>query len=375
MRQGFAFFPGRTDFAWAASDGAEGVCPAPGSSAFPYAGHFVMRTGWQEDDAYLFFDGGPFGYGHQHEDKLSLVVYAHGRAHIVDPGNYPYDASQWRRYVLSTRAHNTVMVDGLEQNRRGLPRDRYVVSEPLPHTWVSEPEYDYVSAAYSEGYGPERDRTVTHTRSILFLKPGLWFVTDILVPSDDRTHRYEAMFHLDAVGAERVAGGRGVETRNVGESNVGIYGLATGAEISVEIVCGQEDPVVQGWIPRGGPYECQPIPTAVFSAEGCGPVVMSYAVCPVPGGRLSPILAAEALRDMSGDLPSIAGHVELRAGGQVYFGQRMAGAGVMRNPRAETDAEATALEVNADGVVTRVCLVKGTEAKLFGDALQVGDRI
>ncbi len=52
------------------------------------------------DDRYMLFDAGPFGYGHQHEDALSFVIYAYGKYMLVDPGNYPYDSSEWRKYVL-----------------------------------------------------------------------------------------------------------------------------------------------------------------------------------------------------------------------------------------------------------------------------------
>ena len=100
---GFKFFPERPDFQWAATGRLAGKKPEMLSYGFPYAGHFAMRTGWDSDDLYLFFDGGPFGYGHQHEDKLNIMLYAYGRVHVVDPGNYPYDSSQWRTYVLSTR--------------------------------------------------------------------------------------------------------------------------------------------------------------------------------------------------------------------------------------------------------------------------------
>ena len=97
MEEGFGYFPYRKDFQWSATGGANGERPTEVSYAFPYAGHFVMRSGWDKDDRYLLMDAGPFGYGHQHEDKLSFVLYAHGKVHVTDPGNYAYDSSQWRR--------------------------------------------------------------------------------------------------------------------------------------------------------------------------------------------------------------------------------------------------------------------------------------
>ncbi len=374
MRGGFKFFLERRDFEWAATDRQEGKKPEIMSCAFPYAGHFVMRSGWDLQDRYLFFDGGPFGYGHQHEDKLSIMVYSHGRVHVVDPGNYPYDSSQWRKYVLSTRAHNTVMVDRLEQNQRGKPREQYVVSEPLPHTWISENSYDYASAGYDLGYGPERDRSVRHTRSILFVKPDFWIVTDFLKASDGNSHSYEGMFHLDAEGAEALATGCGVTTKNAArESNFAIYAIGS-TPVSVEIVSGREEPTVQGWIPRGKPYECRPIPTPVFNAEGEGTVVMSYILYPVAAGETSPVTRVERLSvTAENDLAVIAGRIHLRDGKSIYFLQREAGEGLVRMDGHETEAEAGAIALGEDGKIARLNLVNGGTLRKNGTALKEGD--
>ena len=376
LRGGFKFFPERKDFQWAASNRAEGVAPENVSSAFPYAGHFAMRSGWDEQDRYLFFDGGPFGYGHQHEDKLNIMVYAFGRVHIVDPGNYPYDSSQWRTYVLSTRAHNTVMVDGLEQNQRGKSREEYVVSEPLPHTWISEETHDYASASYDLGYGPERDTTVTHTRSILFVKPDFWIVTDFMKASDDQSHTYEAMFHLDADGAEVLDSGQGVETRNAdGESNFGIYGIGTAA-LSVDVVEGQEEPTVQGWIPRGKPYECQPIPTPIFKAEGKGVVAMSYVLCPIRAGETSPVVQVDRFEATAdGGRHAIAGRIGFQDGTAFYFVQAEAGDGMVRAGAGETDAEAGGVMVSQSGVIENCVLVGGNTLRWNGHVVGVGDSL
>ncbi len=372
MQGGFRFFPERTDFRWAGSRGAEGTKPQTLACAFPYAGHFVMRSGWEPDDLYLFFDGGPFGYGHQHEDKLNIMLYAHGRVHVVDPGNYPYDSSQWRTYVLSTRAHNTVMVDGMEQNQRGKSREEYVVSEPLPHTWISNEKCDYASASYDLGYGPDRDQTVTHTRSILFVKPEFWIVTDILRPSDEASHTYEAMFHLDADDAEVLANGRSVMTKNNGgESNLGIYAIST-KPMDVRIVSGQEEPTVQGWIPRGGPYQCEPIPTAIFKAEGDGPTLMSYVLYPVKAGEVSPVAHVEYIPAVADNgRVAIAGQIALRDGRAFYFVQSEAGEGWIRAADGETDAEAGAMEL-ADGWVNKIALANGQTVRVYGQEIREG---
>ncbi|MCD6360599.1 MAG: alginate lyase family protein, partial [Armatimonadetes bacterium] len=138
LEKGFGYFPHRTDFQWIATEGAEGAVPEHTSYALPYCGHYVMRSGWDPDDLYMLLDAGPFGSGHQHEDKLTFVLYAHGQLQVVDGGSYMYDHSRWRRYVLSTRGHNTVMVDGLDQRRRKV-RSTWTLPhpfEPLDNPWA-----------------------------------------------------------------------------------------------------------------------------------------------------------------------------------------------------------------------------------------------
>ena len=161
MRSAVKDYPGRADFLWAQTKGAQGRPPAETSHAFPYAGYYVMRSGWEPDAMWAVLDAGHFGYGHQHEDKLSLLLHAYGRLLLTEGGNYAYDASEMRRYVLSTRAHNTIRVDGEDQNRRlAYDRARFDVAIPSDGSLRITPEYDVAEGIYDEGYGPEAQRVV-----------------------------------------------------------------------------------------------------------------------------------------------------------------------------------------------------------------------
>ena len=80
------------------------------------SGYFVIRN----LDDMLVVDCGEVGPdyqpGHAHCDTLSFELASDGRTIIVDSGVYDYEDSEMRRYVRSTRAHNTAMVDGCEQS-------------------------------------------------------------------------------------------------------------------------------------------------------------------------------------------------------------------------------------------------------------------
>ena len=90
---------------------------APASASFPVGGFHVLRRGALE----AFVSCGPSGQrgigGHSHNDKLSLELYAAGVPAVCDAGTGSYTGDpELRNALRSTRAHATVVVDGLEQS-------------------------------------------------------------------------------------------------------------------------------------------------------------------------------------------------------------------------------------------------------------------
>jgi len=83
----------------------------------PHSSYYVVRSGWEPGAEFLVFDAGWWGAGHQHEDKLNFVYYAHGRPLVTDSGIYRYSDDEWERYFRGSRGHNSVLVDGLGQCR------------------------------------------------------------------------------------------------------------------------------------------------------------------------------------------------------------------------------------------------------------------
>ena len=295
LADGFKLFPHRTDFEYVASNRGRGTVPVKLSVAFPYSGHHVMRSGWDADATYLLHDIAPFGYGHQHEDKLHFVLWAHGRQLVLDPGNFSYDRSRWRKYVLATYGHNTVMVDGQGQNRRG-KRETYFWprpwSTPSPAgsdaRWFSSEQCDYSSGVYADVYGPQQAIDVRHTRQVIYLKqPNLFVITDALVPADGGQHAYEALFHLDSEEAT-VAEGDVVSTVNQGQANLSITPMGTSG---VQIVKGKEDEPVQGW--SNGPWRA--VPTAIYSSAGTGTLRMAFVMEPVAADGRAKLSSARML--------------------------------------------------------------------------------
>lgn len=318
-------YPERADFRWAATRGQAGTPPAAPSLAFPYAGYYVSRTGWTLDAVWALFDGGPFGFAHQHEDKLNLLLHAYGWLLLTEGGNYAYDSSEMRRYVLSTRAHNTIRVDGHDQNRR-LGYDRHdpaILTTPAGARWHMAEDYDAVEATYDEGYGsfpanrplsmagavfhgeqpyPQADRTVSHSRRVLCLKRGLaglgpcLLVIDRLRPVDDAPHTYQVLWHFGSDGAE--LDGLTARGNDPGAANLAIVPAAVDG-LRGAIVAGQETPEWQGWKAtrnnEQGPYE--PAPTAVYEWTVSGPVRLVTLLYPMRVGDVCPVVTLTAAPD------------------------------------------------------------------------------
>ncbi len=357
LKTGFGYFPQRTDFQWVATEGAEGMMPEHNSYPLPYCGHYIMRSGWDPDDLYMLLDAGPFGSGHQHEDKLTLIMYAHGRLQLVDGGSYMYDKSRWRRYVLGTRAHNTVMVDRLDQRRRKVPATRVLPFpfEPLGTPWVSEEDFDYVQGVYDSGYGYDEDLQVTHTRSVLFVKPDCWLVLDRMTPGGDQSHLYESLLHIDA---QEAVVGEDLTVTSVtaeGESRLAIVPLPTDG-LSARVVKGKEDEPVQGWSwATGGPKGA--IPTAVYEIEGAGERTMCYVLWPLEADEELPIESIKRLD--AEDASVVCGEMLLRDGGRRLF-LFAPEAGKHEFGGWSTDAEVAFVSLDADGEVERSFMVGGS---------------
>ncbi len=260
-----------------------------------------MRTGWAPDAVWALLDAGHFGYGHQHEDKLSLLLHAYGRLLLTEGGNYAYDASEMRRYVLSTRAHNTVRVDGEDQNRRlAFSRERFDVSIPSDGSLRITPTHDVAAGVYDEGYGPDAARMAAHRRTVIFLKqsnplPGpCAIVIDRLIPSDAAPHTYQFLWHLNANSVE--TDGLAVRSVDPDQPNLTILPTARPGSLSVRVAHGEETPEFQGWraIKNHQQGDFAPTPTAIYEWTVVGPARLVTLLFPVRPGEACPVAAVNA---------------------------------------------------------------------------------
>ena len=242
FRRGAETF-GRQDMLYRATHGAQGSPPKHTSYAFPYAGFYVMRSGWDSQARYLLFEAGPYGMGHQHEDKLQIDLHAYGRSLLLDPGRFTYVGGPWRSYFRGTHSHCTIAVDGHGQSRRSTNRRLWVVKEPNDNIWISNDVLDYAAGSYSDGYG--RGAQVLHVRKVLFVKDDYWVVTDRLYdPAGAGEHEFASQFQFRDVGA--TVDDRASAQSHNDDANLLIIPAAPG-KFRVDVVEGQTEPP-RGWI-------------------------------------------------------------------------------------------------------------------------------
>lgn len=365
LEQAAADFPARPGFRWGATAGGEGEPPPPDSVCLPYSGHCILRGGWARDDLHLLFDAGPFGAGHQHEDKLGVLAYAFGKPLLVEGGVYMYDQSRWRRYVLSTRAHNTIRVDGLDQRSRG-ERSSYVLPhpfQPLPIPWFSSAEADFAEGTYEHGYGQPKEKVadVRHRRGVFFLKPDHWVVSDVLSPGDERSHEYEAIFHLNA----GEAAGEGLAVRAAGSQSPGLLLQAAPCPgLGVRLVKGLEEEPVQGWANQ--PW--RPVPTALFEWQASGVSRQMFLIHPSAPGKQAPVRAVEALPVTTPEgtpAAALAMRIRFADGRTELICHADPGAGLCRFGGWETDARGAVVGLDGSGRAVRTAACLGSRLRRF----------
>jgi len=182
----------RNDWLYIATNGEKGSKPESCPSVmFPWAGHMIMRSGFDRDAHFAFFDVGPWGTGHQHNDKLHLSVSASGKDFLVDAGRFAYRgevADRFRRYATGSLSHNVVIPDGKTQNSGPL-KSIEPVSEK---NYAITEKYDFASGSFDRYTGLEG--TFIHNRSVLYVRGKFWVVLDHF--NTDRPRTIETLWHF-----------------------------------------------------------------------------------------------------------------------------------------------------------------------------------
>ena len=271
---------GRDDWLYVGTRGGDGTPPAVLSQAFEHGGVYVMRTGWDRDDTFLAFDGGPWGYSHQHDDRLGFVLSALGRPFLIDPGRYLYDGSNpysRQMYLNTTRAHSTLTIDGEGQADRWF-RETWQPRDKLDNTWLVTDEVQRVAGSHRLGYGENGRIPVEHRRSIMFFGPDVFLVLDRLTGEGEHDVDSRLQFYPGDVTEDG-----GVWHTAYDDANLAALPLMDAAfEVAVEK--GLLDPT-RGWYSERV-NQIEPSPTLVVHARAPLPLRGAFLLVPYRGTAL-----------------------------------------------------------------------------------------
>lgn len=193
----------------------------------------------------VIMDVGALGYnriaGHGHADSLMLLLSAAGEDFLVDPGTYCYNAAPaLRHYFRGTAAHNTAMVDGLDQSVYG---GSFLWLRDIQTTLHALAEQDGVVTAEASHDGYQRlDDPLRHTRSIRWdAASGELLVQDRFDCA--RPHQVALHWHFAPECALQQDGPAWQARRSVGSLALACEGLP------VRLEQGRETPPL-GWLSR-----------------------------------------------------------------------------------------------------------------------------
>ena len=160
----------------------------PHGCYFPDGGLVSFHTalGDREKDISFLMRSSPYGsVSHGHADQNAFAIEAFGRGLAIATGYYPWYGSphhdQWTR---STRAVNSILVDGQGQEQRSWEAVGRIMA------FAATPGYDYVEGEAAPAY---KDRLLRFRRHVIHVRPGIFVIfDDIQAP---RPARYQWLLH------------------------------------------------------------------------------------------------------------------------------------------------------------------------------------
>lgn len=206
------------------------------SRAFKNGGFYIMRHG----NLYMIIDCVPADpkalSGHKHNSRLSFELFACDKSFIIDPGTYIYTADKKMRNLFrSTKYHNTVVVDDVEQN--SFDEDKLFAIKPdaavKVNRWLTTENHDFLDAEHN-GYARLK-ASVIHKRKIFFNKyEKYWIIKDMLAGERGYKHRFDLYFHFAPMEL-KVRDDLVIETDNKNGANIMVSLLETeGIEMKIE---------------------------------------------------------------------------------------------------------------------------------------------
>jgi len=240
--------------AYILSGSTKGRKPEKELAVFSDGGYAFVRSPQPTDgeavgrSSYLAFSAAFHSRAHKHADDLNIVWFDHGQQILTDSGRYGYGqlldsnaaqraegfyyADPERQYVESTIAHNTLMMDGVDQDRKR----RQPYGSALGKCFVENDVFDLSARVHHLDY--------IHRRRIIF-RPGVELILKDSVFSQSPETRNGTLWFNVAGDFRLERSGERVEFSR--ETSDGTLLLSVNSQGRlVEPVRGQTNPM-RGW--------------------------------------------------------------------------------------------------------------------------------
>ncbi|WP_026210486.1 alginate lyase family protein [Flexithrix dorotheae] len=230
----------KKDWEYIITNGKSGEKPKDGPSYFyPWAGHLISRSGFDENAHWSFFDIGPWGSGHQHNDKLHLSISAYGRDLLVDAGRFAYrgeTAIKFRPYAKSSAGHNLILIDG-----KGQAPGPKLAEAPVSKThYKITDDFDYATNSFSNFQDTKGE--IKHQRALFYVRGEFWVVVDRILT--DQHRKIDALWHWHPECL--VAQEHSIVKTNNEKGNLAVIPVGK-QKFDLSFIKGQEEPEIQGW--------------------------------------------------------------------------------------------------------------------------------
>jgi heparinase II/III-like protein len=202
---------------------------------FSKSGYVSIRSAGENVRSMLFVPGMSHVYAHKHSDELSFVLWEFGRYIFVDSGKYTYDDNAWRGYFVSAAAHNTISLE----------------TTPFRFTSIVRQGSNFSEFRRVRDYfrikGTVRRRDLFRQKREIRYSPGKWILVSDQLRSDEPRRYVSSLLLAPDLSPKIISNGFDVDMAGRGHVKAR---LVAGEDCELEVVRGQEEPVILGWVSK-----------------------------------------------------------------------------------------------------------------------------
>ncbi len=261
---------------YALTMGKEGARPKEKAKVYPELGYYISRNNWEKKNSgqatWMMFKSGYASGVRKHADDNSFMLYSKGYDIFVDPGYYcDIIGNYYRDYLVSSNAHNTVIVDGKTYS----PTTENNIKTGI-YEYSQNDNYDYV-LGFNEMY-----QSVFFDRHFYNLGDAIIIYDNLESESE---HVYSQLLHTSEE-MHLIEKGKNHAVYQLGEYYVRIQQLGENGEN--QFIHGEEEKQAFGYISRAA-NQIDFIDTVKYDVQGSNADIVTLITIEDKGGNIEGI--------------------------------------------------------------------------------------